>query len=107
MPQLSVEVLPTRSIYEFANEQVHVNLTFMTPMLPDKLDILTRPITYITWTVEVIGWQDAQHQPLLWRERSACGRESIASSELERGKVWPANCSEGWHGRAAHITEIR
>jgi len=30
---------------------VHVTLTFASPMLPDDLEILTRPVTYLTWEV--------------------------------------------------------
>ena len=51
LPQTSVRVLPTRSIYSFANKQIQLTLTFTTPVLPDNLDVLTRPVTYITWTV--------------------------------------------------------
>jgi hypothetical protein len=51
LPQTGLQVLPTRSIYQFENEAVHVTMTFMTPALPHDLDILTRPVTYITWDV--------------------------------------------------------
>ena len=50
-PQKSVQVLPTRSIYEFDNGQVHVTMTFMTAALPHDLEVLTRPLSYITWNV--------------------------------------------------------
>ncbi len=49
MPQVGLEVLPTRTIYAFDNGQIHLTLTFMTPILPDDLDVLSRPVTYITW----------------------------------------------------------
>ena len=48
--QTNLEVLPTRTIYTFAGAGVRVTLTFMTPMLPDDLDVLTRPVTYVTWS---------------------------------------------------------
>lgn len=52
LPQTSVIVRPTHTIYTFANERVRVSLTFMTPSLPWDLDLLSRPVTYITWHVE-------------------------------------------------------
>jgi hypothetical protein len=52
LPQESVVVLPTRTIYAFAGSGVKVALTFLTPTLPDDIDILSRPVTYITWDVE-------------------------------------------------------
>ena len=51
LPQTSVTVRPTHTIYTFRNAQVRVTLTFMTPSLPYDLDLLSRPVTYISWTV--------------------------------------------------------
>ena len=51
LPQTSVTVRPTHTIYTFANALVKVTLTFMTPSLPSDLDLLSRPVTYITWNV--------------------------------------------------------
>lgn len=50
--QTSVNVLPTRTIYKFANDKIRLTLTFLTPILPDDLDLLSRPLTYIIWDVE-------------------------------------------------------
>lgn len=49
--QTSREITMTRSIYEFANPAVRVRLTFMSPLLPDDLDVLARPATYVIWDV--------------------------------------------------------
>jgi hypothetical protein len=49
LPQTKLEVLPTRTIYTFEGAGIRLTLTFMTPMLPDDLDILSRPVTYLTW----------------------------------------------------------
>jgi len=53
-PQVSVKVLPTHSIYEFENEQVHVTLTFLTPALPNDLEAFSLPLSYLTWQVRSI-----------------------------------------------------
>ncbi|MBI5819875.1 MAG: DUF4965 domain-containing protein [Verrucomicrobia bacterium] len=49
LPQTSLTVWPTRTIYTFEGAGVALTLTFMTPALPDDLDILSRPITYLTY----------------------------------------------------------
>ncbi len=54
LPQTGLLVTPTRSIYEFEGAGLHLTLTFMTPALPDDLDVLTRPVTYLTWTVRSV-----------------------------------------------------
>jgi hypothetical protein len=51
MPQTALEVLPTRTIYDFQAAGVSLRLTFMTPLLPASLDIYARPVTYLTWEV--------------------------------------------------------
>jgi hypothetical protein len=54
MPQVGLEVTPTRSIYQFEDAHVHVTLTFMTAALPTDLDALSRPVSYINWAVKSV-----------------------------------------------------
>jgi hypothetical protein len=49
MKQVSLEVLPTQTIYRFEADGVRLGLTFMSPLLPDDLDVMSRPVTYLTW----------------------------------------------------------
>ncbi|MDQ2946373.1 MAG: DUF4965 domain-containing protein, partial [Acidobacteriota bacterium] len=49
LDQKTLEVLPTRTIYVFSGSGIDLGLTFFTPALPDDLDVLSRPLTYIEW----------------------------------------------------------
>ena len=49
LEQTRLEVLPTRTIYEFAGGGIALTLTFFTPALPGDLDVMARPLTYIEW----------------------------------------------------------
>jgi len=87
--QASLEVLPTRTIYQFEGEGVQVSLTFMTPALPDDLDVLSRPVTYLTWEVRSADARphavsiyydntaepvvDQPSQPVVWAEEKFSG----------------------------------
>ncbi|HET6386385.1 MAG TPA: DUF5127 domain-containing protein [Armatimonadota bacterium] len=53
-PQTGLRVFPTRTIYNFDNAHVHVTMTFMTAALPHDLNILSRPLSYITWQVRSV-----------------------------------------------------
>lgn len=57
MTQLAVEVLPTRTVYRFAQDAVRLTLTFTTPALLDDLDLLARPVTYLTFEVSATDQQ--------------------------------------------------
>ena len=50
--QTGVEVTPTSSVYHFENEYVKATVTFTTPLLLDRLDILTRPVSYVAYELE-------------------------------------------------------
>src|SRR5512140_41619 len=51
LDQVGLQVLPTRTIYDFEGAGVHVTLTFMTPRLPHDLDLMSWPVTYLAWDV--------------------------------------------------------
>jgi glutaminase A-like protein/uncharacterized protein DUF5127/uncharacterized protein DUF4964 len=51
LPQISTTVGPTTTICEFADARVRVVLSFVSPLLPTDLDVLSRPVTYVTWDV--------------------------------------------------------
>ena len=52
MTQVKLDVLPTRTIYQFEADNVRLILTFMTPSLPHNLEIMSRPVTYVEFQVE-------------------------------------------------------
>jgi Domain of unknown function (DUF4965)/Domain of unknown function (DUF1793)/Domain of unknown function (DUF5127)/Domain of unknown function (DUF4964) len=51
MPQVALAVTPTHTVYTFAQAGVRLVLTFFTPALPYDLDVLSRPVTYLSWDV--------------------------------------------------------
>jgi hypothetical protein len=51
MTQTRLQVLPTRTLYDFEAAGVRLRLTFTTPALPADLDVYARPVTYLTWQV--------------------------------------------------------
>ena len=54
LPQTSLEVLPTRTLYTFEGAGIRLKVTFLTPALPMNLDLLSRPVTYVTFEVQAI-----------------------------------------------------
>ncbi len=67
--QLSFHVFPTRTVYDFRAGGVFVTLTFLTPDLPQEIDVLSRPVTYLTWKVYSVDGK--QHRVEIYFDNSA------------------------------------
>jgi hypothetical protein len=52
LPQTKLEVLPTHTRYEFEGAGIRLSLAFLNPSLPDSLEMVSRPVTYLTWTAQ-------------------------------------------------------
>ena len=90
MDQRKLQVLPTRTVYEFEAEGVGITLTFMTPVLPSDLDLMSRPLTYATWTVQ--SKDGKEHAVLLYFDASGelavdTSAQEVVASRLRFGGV--------------------
>ena len=69
LEQKSLTVLPTRTIYAFEKAGVGLTLTFMTAALPENIDILSRPVTYVTY--EFLSTDSKTHDVQFYLDASA------------------------------------
>lgn len=98
LPQTGLSVLPTRTIYEFAGAGVSLRLTFLTPALPQDLDVLSRPVTYVEY--EFRSTDHARHQ---------VGLQFRASGELtvNDGGQLVTGALETWKTRAGELVGVK
>jgi hypothetical protein len=90
MEQVARSITPTHTRYEFKGAGVDLHLTFFTPTILSDLDILSRPVTYLTWTAEstdggshdvsvlldvdpILAVNDASEQVIYTRNQTATG----------------------------------
>ena len=78
MQQVSMELTPLHTRYRFAGGGVEIELAFFTPAFLEDLDLLSRPVTYLTWTVHSID--SAQHDVSVYLDANA---ESATSYERQ------------------------
>jgi len=106
MAQAGVRVLPTRSIYDFDDGHVHISLTFLTPALPDDLETLARPLTYLTWEARSVdgGFHDisifdstsallavnSPRQPVEWARETTGGLTVLRAGTVDQPLLHPA-----------------
>ncbi|MGN6594082.1 MAG: glutaminase domain-containing protein [Terriglobales bacterium] len=50
LPTTALTVTPTRTVAVEANAAVELTITFLNPLLPQDLDLLSRPVTYLSWS---------------------------------------------------------
>jgi hypothetical protein len=87
--QTSVTIFPTRTIYKFQNDLVAFDMMFITPALVSNLDILSRPITYITWDIRSADGKE--HSVQLYMD---CGAE-IAVNTADQTVTWSVPAISG------------
>jgi hypothetical protein len=51
MEQVAVGISPLHSRYRFIAAGIELRVTFFTPLFPEDLDVMSRPVTYLTWSV--------------------------------------------------------
>lgn len=77
MEQLAREVTPLRTIYRFGAGGIELTLTFTSPLLPDDLELLGRPASYIDIAV-----------------RATDGREHAVAAYVDWGASWAVGVAE-------------
>ncbi|MDF2440988.1 MAG: hypothetical protein JWN98_1972 [Abditibacteriota bacterium] len=89
LPQTGVLVLPTRTLYTFANEKVQVQMIFLTPAIPSDLEVLSRPVTYVSYSVRALDGK--KHNVQFYADAGA----DIAVNNADRQEVTWSRASAG------------
>jgi hypothetical protein len=76
------DITPTRTIVTLENPQIELGLCFLTPAFPNDLDVMARPVTYLTW--EVHARDGAPHDVTLYLDVSG----AIAVNHPDEPVVW-------------------
>ena len=88
-PQTNVQVLPTRTIYDFEDDHVHLTLTFLQPALPNDLDALSLPLSYLTWEVRSVDGKD--HNVSIYDSTSS----QLVVNRLDEKVTWARESAGG------------
>jgi hypothetical protein len=83
--QQSVEIKATQTMYHFACGPVHLALTFTSPLIMNNLDLLSRPISYISFTAKSIDGKT--HEAQLYFGASSTLAADNASQQVSAGKI--------------------
>ena len=87
--QKSVSVLPTRTVYTFLCGGVEVEVIFTAPLLMDDLELLARPVNYLTWQIRAVD--EARHDIQLYLEATP----QLAVDDPSQSVISEAGSEEG------------
>lgn len=87
--QTEVKILPTRTIYSFQNEQLALEMIFTTPALVSNPEVLSRPVTYLTWNTRALDGKT--HAVQLYFD---CGAE-VAVNTPDQAVQWSVPVVKG------------
>jgi len=99
LPQVGLDVMPTRTVYDFEGAGVHFTLTFLTPLLASNLEVFARPVTYLTWRTRSVDGQ--RHDVAIYYDNTA----EPAVNRAEQRVVWSHDRSGNPHWMRAGTEE--
>lgn len=83
--QKSVNVLPTQTFYTFESGGVQLDLIFTAPLLMNDLNLLSRPVNYITYQVKSID--NKEHDVALYFEGSPQWAQDVVHQPIQSSSV--------------------
>lgn len=82
IPQTEMELRPLNTVYTFCGEGIRLKVIFTTPLLPDDLDVLSRPASYVTFSV--VSTDEKEHEVKIYFDASA----QLCVNTCEQDVVW-------------------
>ncbi len=76
------QITPMRTVITQQNAQIELQICFLTPSFPDDLDVMARPVTYLTWTVQ--SRDGAEHDVTVYFDVDG----AIATNTRDENVVW-------------------
>ena len=68
LDQKSLVVTPTRTVAVMTSPEIQIRLEFMSPLLPQDMELMSRPVTYLEWEVKSLDGR--QHDVTLYLDAS-------------------------------------
>ena len=85
MHQVSLRITPLHTEYEFEAGGIRLKATFFVPAFPGDLDVLARPVTYLTWTVN--STDQKKHSVAILLDVSPTVAVNTADQEVTWGRA--------------------
>jgi len=89
LPQIALDVTPTRTVYTFAGAGIQLKVAFLSPLLPRDMEIMSRPLSYLLW--EIKATDERSHAVELYLDASS----ALAVNTGSEAVVWSRSSLQG------------
>lgn len=93
--QTNIELTPTKTVYTFENDEVELKVEFLCSLLLDDLDVMSRPVSYISYEVNSRDAKD--HEVMIYMD--ICAQAAVNTSD--QGVLFGADSQGIFCGRGA------
>lgn len=78
------EITPTKTIFTYQESGIEIKLNFLTPLLVEDLDLVTRPLSYVSWNLSSIDKKS--HTAEIYFDISGLASVDLKSQTVTFGK---------------------
>jgi hypothetical protein len=89
LDQKSLVVTPTRTVAVITSPEVQIRVEFMNPLLPQDMELMSRPVTYLRWEVKSLDGRP--HDVTLYLDASG----TLAVNDPGEQVTWSRDSVEG------------
>jgi len=80
-------ILPTRTIHTFRCGGTELTVTYLAPMVPDDMELLSRPVNYITWQIKATDGKTHKCSVSISASPAIAINQEIVPVEAESGRA--------------------
>ncbi|HXC94161.1 MAG TPA: DUF4965 domain-containing protein [Edaphobacter sp.] len=91
MQQVSLELTPLHTRYKFSASGIRLDVTFFSPLFPQDLEVLSRPVTYLSWSA--VSSDGKPHQIELFLDADANTAVNEGAQPVTWGRTETNNLS--------------
>lgn len=95
LKQTSVTVNPTTTVYTFTHKACDLKVSFVTPLLMDRLEVMTRPVTYLYY--EITPKEDGHRFEFYVDASNELSGDPVGQDYtvgMEKGDAWIGNAEQ-------------
>ncbi len=95
LEQTSVTVNPTTTVYTFTHKACDLKVSFVTPLLMDRLEVMTRPVSYVFY--EITPKQEGHTFEFYLDVAAELAGDPVGQSYtagIDKGHVWIGNADQ-------------